>query len=64
MKLPRNDFSILHSGVAAGGTSDIVARVIAQSLPERLGQSFAVANRAGAATNREAAARANPDGSA
>ena len=35
----------------AGGTFDIVARVIAQWLSERLGQQFVIENRGGAGTN-------------
>jgi tripartite-type tricarboxylate transporter receptor subunit TctC len=48
----------------AGGTSDIVARVIGQSLSERLGQQFVVENRPGAGGNigTEAVVRAAPDG--
>src|SRR6202795_3358818 len=38
-------------GYAAGGGTDITARLIAQWLSERLGQQFVVENRAGAATN-------------
>jgi tripartite-type tricarboxylate transporter receptor subunit TctC len=37
--------------VPPGGTFDIVGRLTAQALSERLGQSFVVENRAGAATN-------------
>jgi tripartite-type tricarboxylate transporter receptor subunit TctC len=49
---------------AAGGGNDIVARVIGQWLSERLGQSFIIENRPGAATNlaTEAVVNAPPDG--
>jgi tripartite-type tricarboxylate transporter receptor subunit TctC len=51
-------------GYAAGGSTDILARLIGQSLSERLGQQFVVENRLGAATNiaTEAVVRAPPDG--
>jgi tripartite-type tricarboxylate transporter receptor subunit TctC len=51
-------------GVPAGGTGDILARLIGQSLQERLGQPFIVENRPGAGTNLaiEAVVRASPDG--
>jgi tripartite-type tricarboxylate transporter receptor subunit TctC len=51
-------------GFAAGGTSDIGARLIGQSLQERLGQPFVIDNRPGAATNlaTEMVVRAPPDG--
>ena len=49
---------------AAGGGNDIVARVIGQWLSERLGQSFIIENRPGAATNlgTEAVVNEPPDG--
>ena len=48
----------------AGGSSDVVARFIAQGLSEKMGQQFAVENRAGAAGNvgTDAVAKAAPDG--
>jgi tripartite-type tricarboxylate transporter receptor subunit TctC len=51
-------------GFAAGGTSDIGARLIGQSLQERLGQPFVIENRPGAATNiaTEMVVRSTPDG--
>jgi tripartite-type tricarboxylate transporter receptor subunit TctC len=49
---------------AAGGTTDMVARLIAQRLSERLGQQFAIENRPGASTNiaTQAVVRAPADG--
>ena len=51
-------------GYAAGGASDIAARLIGQRLSERLGQSFVVENRPGAASNlaTETVVHATPDG--
>ena len=51
-------------GFAAGNASDIVARLMGQSLSERLGQQFVVENRPGAGTNvgTEVVVRAPPDG--
>jgi tripartite-type tricarboxylate transporter receptor subunit TctC len=50
--------------VAAGGSPDIIARLIGQWLMDRLGQPFIIENRAGAAGNigTEIVARAQPDG--
>jgi tripartite-type tricarboxylate transporter receptor subunit TctC len=49
---------------AAGGGTDITARVIGQWLSERLGQQFVIENRPGGGTNigTEAAAKAPADG--
>jgi tripartite-type tricarboxylate transporter receptor subunit TctC len=51
-------------GFAAGGPQDIVARLLAQALSERLGQQFVVENRGGAGGNiaTEAVVRAQADG--
>ena len=51
-------------GFAAGSALDLMARLLAQRMAERLGQPFVVENRAGAngAIATEAAARAAPDG--
>jgi tripartite-type tricarboxylate transporter receptor subunit TctC len=51
-------------GFGAGGSPDILARLTAQWLSERLGQQFIVENRPGGGTNlaTEAVVRAAPDG--
>ena len=51
-------------GFAAGGSPDIIARLIGQWLSERLGQQFVIENRPGAGSNvgTEAAVRAPADG--
>jgi len=51
-------------GFAAGGATDIVARIMGQWLSERLGQQFVVENRPGAGTNiaTEVVVNAAPDG--
>jgi len=49
---------------AAGGSTDLVARILAQKLTEQMGQSVVVENRAGAGGNIGAAAvaKSTPDG--
>jgi tripartite-type tricarboxylate transporter receptor subunit TctC len=51
-------------GLPAGGTPDIYARLIAESLSVRMGQPFVVENRSGASGNiaTELVVRAAPDG--
>ena len=51
-------------GFPAGGSSDVIGRLMAQWLSERLGQPFIFDNRPGAGSNigTETAARAAPDG--
>jgi tripartite-type tricarboxylate transporter receptor subunit TctC len=55
---------LLLVGYAPGGPTDICARLISQSLSQRLGQQFVVENRSGAGSNiaTEAAVQATPDG--
>jgi tripartite-type tricarboxylate transporter receptor subunit TctC len=54
----------LINGFAPGGSADILARLMAQWLTERMGQQFIVENRAGAGTNiaTEGVINAPPDG--
>jgi tripartite-type tricarboxylate transporter receptor subunit TctC len=51
-------------GFPAGGTTDVMARLMGQWLSERLGQQFVIENRPGAAGNiaAEAVVKAPPDG--
>jgi tripartite-type tricarboxylate transporter receptor subunit TctC len=51
-------------GFAAGGTQDVIGRLLGQWLSERLGQQVIIENRPGAASNiaAEAALRSPPDG--
>jgi tripartite-type tricarboxylate transporter receptor subunit TctC len=51
-------------GFTAGGPVDVIARIMAQALSERLGQQFVVENRAGSGGNIAAASAINspPDG--
>src|SRR5262245_659995 len=50
--------------VAAGGATDVLARLVGQWLSDRLGQQFIVENRPGGGNNigTEAVVRASPDG--
>jgi len=51
-------------GYPAGGSTDIVARLVGQKLSERLGQQFVIENKPGAGNNigTEAVVNADPDG--
>jgi len=51
-------------GYPAGGSTDIIARLIGQRLSERLGQQFVIENKPGAGNNigTETVVRADPDG--
>jgi tripartite-type tricarboxylate transporter receptor subunit TctC len=51
-------------GFPPGGSADIVARLVAQALTERMGQTFIIDNKPGAGSNlgTETVARAEPDG--
>ncbi|MDE2377614.1 tripartite tricarboxylate transporter substrate binding protein [Bradyrhizobium sp.] len=62
-KYPNHPVKIL-VGFSAGGPVDVVARIVADRLGNKLGQPFVVENRAGAngMIAAEAAARAEPDG--
>jgi tripartite-type tricarboxylate transporter receptor subunit TctC len=51
-------------GFPPGGSADIIARIVAQALTERMGQTFIIDNKPGAGSNlgTETVARAEPDG--
>ena len=51
-------------GYPSGGSNDILARLMAQWLSERMGQQFVIENRPGAGSNiaTEAVVKADPDG--
>src|SRR5262245_29826944 len=51
-------------GLAPGGSNDVIARIVAQKLHERLGQPFIVENKpgAGGTIGADIVARAPPDG--
>ena len=51
-------------GFSAGGTTDVIARIMAKELTESLGQSFVVENKPGAGSNiaTDQVQRAAPDG--
>jgi tripartite-type tricarboxylate transporter receptor subunit TctC len=51
-------------GFGPGGSPEIIARLVGQSLSEQLGQQFVIENRPGAGTTiaTEAVVRSNPDG--
>ena len=51
-------------GFPAGGTTDVIARLVAQNLGQKLGRSVIVENRAGASGNiaAQVASKAAPDG--
>ncbi|QKH37648.1 tripartite tricarboxylate transporter substrate binding protein [Achromobacter pestifer] len=51
-------------GFSAGGTTDVIARIMAKELTESLGQSFVVENKPGAGSNiaTDQVKRAEPDG--
>ena len=45
-----------------GGANDLIARVAAEAVSKKLGQTIVIENRAGATTGTQAVARAAPDG--
>ena len=47
-------------GYAAGGSTDVTARIVGQAMPERLGQPVIIENRPGAAGNIGTDATAKP----
>jgi tripartite-type tricarboxylate transporter receptor subunit TctC len=51
-------------GFSAGGSTDVLARILAKDMTEDLGQSFVVENKPGAGSNiaAELVVRAAPDG--
>lgn len=51
-------------GFSAGGTTDVIARIMAKELTQQLGQSFVVENKPGGGSNiaTDYVARATPDG--
>jgi tripartite-type tricarboxylate transporter receptor subunit TctC len=51
-------------GFAAGGATDLVARILGQQLSEQMGQPFVIDNRSGAGGNigADAVAKSSPDG--
>jgi len=62
-KYPQRQVRII-VGFSAGGTTDVVARIMAKELTAALGQTFVVDNRPGAGSNiaTETVAHAAPDG--
>lgn len=60
---PEKPISML-VGFSAGGTTDVVARIVSKEISETLGQPVVVENRPGAGSNiaTDTAARAKPDG--
>src|SRR5262249_6135701 len=54
--------TLAHGRPEAGGTGDVVARIIAQGLSDLLGQPVVVDNRTGVLITGEIVAKAAPDG--